>query len=276
LFYAPSYSYTTPCVAFFTTTGELFINGAFTYDTGTSTLNVPRIIASAGITDEGLTSTQVVVAGSSGLLTGYSTFTCNSSGDITCAGLTDSGLTATQLVFAGTGGLLTGSSGLTWSSSTLSATAIGCGVLTVANGTTGEIILNRSTTSYNNILVLETLGTPDWYIGTLGAFGATSDLSCYSTALGAMALTIASATGNVSIAGTITALGLQTTSASSCCCGNGALSSTATDGYLYIPTMSSVPTGTPTSISGYVPLVYCTADNSLFVYRSGAWGKIMI
>lgn len=50
-----------------------------------------------------------------------------------------------------------------------------------------------------------------------------------------------------------------------------ALATTATDGFLYIPTCAGTPTGTPTSITGKVPMVADTTNNKLYIYVGGAW-----
>ena len=50
-----------------------------------------------------------------------------------------------------------------------------------------------------------------------------------------------------------------------------ALATTATDGFLYIPTCAGVPTGVPTAITGKVPMVSDTTNNKLYIYVGGAW-----
>jgi hypothetical protein len=49
-----------------------------------------------------------------------------------------------------------------------------------------------------------------------------------------------------------------------------ALDVKATDGFLYIPTCSGTPTGTPTSFTGKVALVYDTSAHQFWIY-DGAW-----
>ena len=51
----------------------------------------------------------------------------------------------------------------------------------------------------------------------------------------------------------------------------GALATTATDGFLYVPTCVGEPTGTPQTISGKVPIVVDTSGNKLYFYSSSAW-----
>jgi hypothetical protein len=50
-----------------------------------------------------------------------------------------------------------------------------------------------------------------------------------------------------------------------------ALATTATDGFLYIPTCAGLPTGVPTAVTGKVPIVADTTNNKLYVYLGGAW-----
>jgi hypothetical protein len=50
-----------------------------------------------------------------------------------------------------------------------------------------------------------------------------------------------------------------------------ALSTTATNGFLYVPTCAGTPTGTPTAITGMAPIVVNTTNNKLYFYSGGAW-----
>jgi hypothetical protein len=50
-----------------------------------------------------------------------------------------------------------------------------------------------------------------------------------------------------------------------------ALATTATDGFLYVPTCAGTPTGTPTAITGMAPIVVDTTNNKLYFYSGGAW-----
>lgn len=49
-----------------------------------------------------------------------------------------------------------------------------------------------------------------------------------------------------------------------------ALATNASDGFTYIPTCAGAPTGTPTSYTGKVAMVFDTTNNRLYVY-DGAW-----
>jgi hypothetical protein len=52
--------------------------------------------------------------------------------------------------------------------------------------------------------------------------------------------------------------------------GTDALATTATSGFLYIPTCAGAPTGVPAGFTGTVPIVFDTTNNKLYVY-DGAW-----
>ena len=53
--------------------------------------------------------------------------------------------------------------------------------------------------------------------------------------------------------------------------GSVALATTATNGFLYVPTCAGTPTGTPTAITGMAPIVVNTTNNKLYFYSGGQW-----
>ena len=53
--------------------------------------------------------------------------------------------------------------------------------------------------------------------------------------------------------------------------GSVALATTATNGFLYVPTCAGTPTGTPTTITGMAPIVVNTTNNKLYFYSGGSW-----
>lgn len=63
--------------------------------------------------------------------------------------------------------------------------------------------------------------------------------------------------------------GFVLTGAGSFVIGNAAVATTATDGFLYIPTCSGTPTGTPTTQTGRVALVYDTSAHQFWIYDGG-------
>jgi len=52
---------------------------------------------------------------------------------------------------------------------------------------------------------------------------------------------------------------------------SAALATTATNGFLYVPTCAGTPTGTPTAITGMAPIVVDTTNNKLYFYSTGQW-----
>lgn len=57
--------------------------------------------------------------------------------------------------------------------------------------------------------------------------------------------------------------------------GEAALATTATDGFLYIPTCAGAPTGTPTAKTGLVPIIFDTTNDTLNVY-DGGWVSVSL
>lgn len=51
--------------------------------------------------------------------------------------------------------------------------------------------------------------------------------------------------------------------------GGAAIATTATNGFLYIPTCAGTPTGTPTTYTGRAPMVYDSTNNKLYIYNGG-------
>jgi hypothetical protein len=53
--------------------------------------------------------------------------------------------------------------------------------------------------------------------------------------------------------------------------GTAALATSATDGFLYVPTCAGTPTGVPTTQTGTAAIVINTTNNKLYFYSGGAW-----
>jgi hypothetical protein len=53
--------------------------------------------------------------------------------------------------------------------------------------------------------------------------------------------------------------------------GSVALATSATDGFLYVPTCAGTPTGTPTAITGMAPIVVDTTNHKLYFRSGGVW-----
>src|SRR5215475_3154188 len=56
--------------------------------------------------------------------------------------------------------------------------------------------------------------------------------------------------------------------------GTGAISVSATDGFLYPPSCAGTPTGTPTAYSGSAPVVVDSSNNRLYLYSGSAWRDV--
>jgi hypothetical protein len=57
--------------------------------------------------------------------------------------------------------------------------------------------------------------------------------------------------------------------------GQGALAANATSGFGYMPTCAGAPTGVPVKQAGFVPFVYDTTNNKLWIYN-GVWKGVAL
>ena len=58
-------------------------------------------------------------------------------------------------------------------------------------------------------------------------------------------------------------------------CGTAAVATTATDGFLYIPSCAGAPTGVPSTYTGQLPIVYDSTNNKLYLYN-GSWKGVTL
>jgi hypothetical protein len=56
--------------------------------------------------------------------------------------------------------------------------------------------------------------------------------------------------------------------------GNGPLATTATAGFVTIPSGAGTPTGTPTAVTGHVPLYYDSTNAILYAYANATWNQV--
>ena len=56
--------------------------------------------------------------------------------------------------------------------------------------------------------------------------------------------------------------------------GNGSLATTATTGFLYVPTCAGVPTGIPVPQDGMMPVVGNSLTGVLYRFHGGAWAAV--
>jgi hypothetical protein len=78
-------------------------------------------------------------------------------------------------------------------------------------------------------------------------------------------------TGGLELRGTFSATAIKVAAKASSVFANAALLTSATDGFIYIPSCAGVPTGVPTTQTGTIPLVYDSLHNILYAYSNGAW-----
>jgi len=109
-------------------------------------------------------------------------------------------------------------------------------------------------------------GTNKWGVGLsgssndLGIFGYRSSDSAYFDAM-----TFYRTTGSTAVQTQVTTI----------IGSSAALATTATAGFLYIPTCAGPPTGVPTAYTGKVAQVYDTTNNKLYCYN-GAWKGVTL
>lgn len=54
------------------------------------------------------------------------------------------------------------------------------------------------------------------------------------------------------------------------------LATNSTSGFPYIPTCAGTPTGTPTTFTGTVPIIFDTTGVKLWIYTGGAWKGVVV
>jgi hypothetical protein len=272
------------------TPGSYTVNGKslFTVDSkGRLTNATNAVISSADITGEALTSVDdtnvtLTLGGSPATaLLKSSSITAGWSGTLAVSrGGTGTGTAFTpgSIVFAGSGGVYSqdntnlywdnGNNRLGIGDSAPSTTLAVRGVFSIANGVKSS---NAGISTFNNTDRIR-YGINDGsqnsfggaYSPTLqGGFFQANTNSSFSL------FEFYGRTANVS--GDVALLSFLT-SAGNFALSSGALATTATDGFPYIPTCNGTPTGIPTSLSGLAPIVWDSSNHQLYVYGSG-WEK---
>ena len=124
--------------------------------------------------------------------------------------------------------------------------------MTVSSGAGAQGLDLATGDVYANLRVLQnTTGVDkDMYIGFQSGTGASVRL--YSNATQVVYIN----NGNMVIGGTV--------------------STTATDGYVYIPTVAGTATGVATAYAGCVPMVYDTSSNRLAIRSGGVWRSTLL
>lgn len=135
-----------------------------------------------------------------------------------------------------------------------------------------------------NNIQFDANGSPAMYLSSGGAFG----IGTVSPAATLEVDTLGSSTKGIIVKGSSSqtanlqewqnssgAIKVAVTALGSTVLSDAALSTSATDGFAYIPTCAGTPTGTPTTQTGTVATVYDTTNNKLYVYN-GAWKSILL
>jgi len=143
----------------------------------------------------------------------------------------------------------------------------------------GDLYVQRSNSGATVLLVLENTSTG-------ASSGARFDINVASGAVGDPYILMTNqvvnwATGidnsdsdrwKVSASGALgtTDIFIGTTTGS-VAAGTASLATTATDGFLYVPACAGTPTGVPTTITGYAPIVVDSTNNIYYFYSNAAW-----
>jgi hypothetical protein len=124
--------------------------------------------------------------------------------------------------------------------------------------------ISTSTSEYNVVVIGQgASGSAVGYFGTGG--------SAVGNAAFANSFVVGTQTSNPLVFNTNDAEKARIPAAGGMVVGTAALTTTATDGFLYVPTCAGTPTGTPTTQTGTAPIVINTTNNKLYFYSGGAW-----
>lgn len=132
--------------------------------------------------------------------------------------------------------------------------------------TTGVAVTSMQNSSGNDVGIY--IGSTSQIIRNAFGLGngANADLTANATPLGVGTF------GNFKVViGTNNAERVSVPGAGGFVVGTAALNTNATDGFLYIPTTAGTPIGTPSALTGRVPMVYDTSANVFWFYAGGAW-----
>ncbi len=149
------------------------------------------------------------------------------------------------------------------------STAVGTGA---ASNVTGA----RNTALGYNALYAVTTGLNNIGLGAYAGSAAGADVADHTLYIGDISQHASDyAINTITIASSVAGGPTITNSikfGNSVICGIAALLTTATDGFLYIPSCAGPPTGVPSARTGTIPLCFDSTNNFLYVYNSG-WKK---
>jgi hypothetical protein len=205
--------------------------------------------------------------------TATSTF---SGGNLSVTGSINSGtLTSGGVIYVGASGLLQDSTNLTYNGTSLGIGVSGANSIAVNIATAAATPnlyawkITGSTTRSNGGYIANTTGK--LYLGVEGQYGGGSS-DYFASGDGAYDAVIAYANG-LSLGQYNGAVSMRITSTGNIYGTSGTTG--MTNGFFYIPSSSGAPSGTPTAISGNVPMYYDSTNNNFYVYN-GAWKKVTL
>lgn len=111
-----------------------------------------------------------------------------------------------------------------------------------------------------------------------------TDISLQTDSGGSLQIQCLNASGTVNIwstnnsvivLGTNSTQALKLTTAQSVLAGKSGITTSATDGFLYVAAAAGTPTGTPTAQAGFAPIYYDTTNHKLWVY-DGGWKGVVV
>lgn len=156
------------------------------------------------------------------------------------------------------------------SSGNINVGAIGVNGVVTLNGNSlsgaGGMTTSRNFTHSSNNQTLIDLSANDSTTGTGGVTALKVNLAGTGTGSGTKRLIDLQKAGTSKVF--VTSLGSTVFS-------NAAISTSATDGFIYAPSCAGTPSGTPTTQTGTVATVYDTSANKLWIYN-GSWRSVTL
>lgn len=156
--------------------------------------------------------------------------------------------------------------------------AVGIGTTSTASWDANSLVIAAAQGTYGQLIIQQTGGSGAANVGANINFYGNNGSS--SNTYGEIRVRKENATVgnnasyisfcNVASGGTSVAERMRITAAGSVLINAAALSTTATDGFLYIPSCPGAPTGTPTTQSGRNPLIVDSTNSKLYFY-AGSW-----
>jgi hypothetical protein len=149
--------------------------------------------------------------------------------------------------------------------------------LVVENTNTGtaafaQMGVSNENSNSNGLLALDSLGSG---FASSGAFIANTGVLDAGSGLTSLGILTRNASANIYLYPGGRQVGAFT-AAGDFVLGTGAISTSATSGFLYIPSCAGQPTGTPTGHTGRVPVVFDTTDDKFWIYTGGTWKGVVV